>query len=50
MTAPEQKLTTFFALLDKRQKERLEKLAAERKDREDKKLARIKPWWLEASQ
>lgn len=41
---------SFFALLDKRQRDNLAKQAAERKDHEDKRLARIKPWWLEASQ
>lgn len=50
MTTTQQKLSTFFALLDKRQKEHLAKQAQERKDREDKKLALIKPWYLEAAQ
>lgn len=43
MTTPEQKLASFFALPDKRQRDNLAKQAAERKDREDKKLARVKP-------
>lgn len=50
MTTAQQKLTAFFALLDKRQKEHLAKQAQERKDHEDKRIDRIKPWWLEASQ
>ena len=44
------KLTAFFALLDKRQRDHEAEKAQERKDKEDKKLARLKPWWLEAAQ
>jgi len=46
MTTNPDKLAAFFALLDKRSKEHEARLAQERKDREDKKLARIRPWWL----
>lgn len=44
------KLAAFFALLDKRQRDHEEQKARERKEQEDKKLARIRPWWQEASQ
>lgn len=41
------KLATFFALLDKRQRDEEERQAQERKDAEERKLARLKPWWHE---
>lgn len=44
------KLATFFALLEKRQRDHEEQKAKERKDKEDKKLARLKPWWLQSAQ
>lgn len=44
------KLATFFALLAQRQWAEEERQAQERRDKEDKKLARIKPWWTQASQ
>ena len=50
MSTHHDKLNNFFALLDKRQRDNLAKQAQARKDHEDKRLARIKPWWLEASQ
>ena len=40
---PAAKLAAFFALLDKRQ-------AQERKEAEDRKIARLRPWWLDACQ
>ena len=46
----DQKLAAFFALLDKRQQDHEEQKAMERKEAEDKKLARIRPWWQEAAQ
>lgn len=45
-----QKLAAFFALLDKRQRDHEEQKAKERKEAEDKKLARLKPWYMLASQ
>ena len=45
-----QKLTAFFALLDKRRRDHEEQKARERKEAEDKKLARLKPWWLQSAQ
>ena len=44
------KLAAFFALLDKRQRDHEAQKAQERKDNEDKKLKRIRAWWLEAAQ
>ena len=41
------KLAAFFALLDKRQRENEAKQAQARKDAEERKLARLKPWWQE---
>jgi len=51
-TAPQQpdKLAAFFALLDQRQRDEEARRAQERKDREDKKLARLRPWWIESAQ
>jgi hypothetical protein len=46
----DQKLVAFFALLDKRQRDHEEQKARERREKEDKKLARLKPWWQNASQ
>ena len=43
-------LATFFALLDQRQRDEEARQAQERKDREDKKLARLRPWWIESAQ
>ena len=44
------KLAAFFALLDKRTKAEEARQAQERKDEQDKRLARLKPWWQQASQ
>lgn len=44
------KLAAFFALLDQRQRDEEARQAQERKDREDKKLARLRPWWMESAQ
>lgn len=41
------KLASFFALLDKRQRDEEARQAQERKDAEERKLARLKPWWQE---
>lgn len=46
----DQKLAAFFALLEKRQRDHEEQKARERKEAEDRKLARLKPWWQNASQ
>lgn len=50
MKAQTDKIAAFFALLDKRQREHEAEKARERKDREDAKLARLKPWWTQAAQ
>jgi len=50
MTPNPDKLAAFFALLDRRTKEHEKQQAEERKAKEDKKLARLKPWWTLASQ
>lgn len=50
MSSNAQKLAAFFALLDKRQRENEAKKAKERQEQEDRKLARLKPWWQESSQ
>lgn len=44
------KLAAFFALLEKRQRDHEAEKARERKEQEDKKLARLKPWYVQASQ
>lgn len=54
-TSPQQpdtpdKLAAFFALLDQRQRDEEARRAQERKDREDAKLARLRPWWIESAQ
>lgn len=43
-------LAAFFALLDQRQRDEEARKAQERKEKEDGKLARLKPWWTQASQ
>jgi hypothetical protein len=50
MTTNTEKLAAFFALLAKRQAEQEAAQAQERRDREDKKLAKLKPWYLESAQ
>ena len=50
MNTPADKLAAFFALLDKRQREHEAEKAKERREKEDQKLARLRPWYLEASQ
>ncbi len=47
---PPDPLAAFFALLDQRQRDEEARQAQERKDREDKKLARLNPWWMESAQ
>lgn len=44
------KLAAFFALLDQRQRDEQARQAQERKDEQDKRLARLRPWWQQASQ
>lgn len=41
------KLAAFFALLAKRQAEQEARQAQERREAEDRKLAKLKPWWQE---
>jgi len=41
------KLAAFFALLAQRQREQEARQAQERREAEDRKLARLKPWWWE---
>ena len=50
MTTNPDKLAAFFALLDKRQRDAEEAKAKERKEEQDRKLARLKPWYMQASQ
>jgi hypothetical protein len=50
MTTATDKLAAFFALLDKRQRDEEARQAQERKEKEDGKLARLKPWYLESAQ
>lgn len=50
MRSDADKIAAFFALLAKRQRDHEAEKAKERKEAEDKKLARLKPWWLEAAQ
>lgn len=48
--SPPDPLAAFFALLDQRQRDEEARQAQERQDREDHKLAKIRPWWVEAAQ
>ena len=50
MNSKPDKLAAFFALLAKRQREHEAKQAQESKDAEDRKLARLKPWWTQSAQ
>jgi hypothetical protein len=50
MSTPADKLTAFFALLDKRQRENEAEKAKEKREAEDRKIARLRPWWLDACQ
>jgi hypothetical protein len=50
MMPNQEKLAAFFALIAKRQAEHEAAQAQERRDREDKKLAKLKPWYLESAQ
>ena len=45
-----QKLAAFFALLDKRQRDHEAEKARERREKEDKKLAKLRPWWQDFAQ
>jgi hypothetical protein len=47
MTTKADKLAAFFALLAQRQREQEARQAQERREAEDRKLARLKPWWQE---
>jgi hypothetical protein len=42
------KLAAFFALLAKRQAEHEARQAQKRREAEDRKLAKLKPWWQES--
>ena len=46
----DQKLAAFFALLDKRQRDHEAEKARERREKEDKKLAKLRPWWQDFAQ
>jgi len=48
MTSKADKLAAFFALLAKRQAEHEARQAQERREAEDRKLAKLKPWWQES--
>jgi hypothetical protein len=50
MQTNEQKLAAFFDLLAKRWQEHEAEQERERKEKEDAKLTRLKPWYLQASQ
>lgn len=50
MTTPPEKLADFFALLAKRWQEHEAEQERERKEKEDRKLAKLQPWWLDAAQ
>ena len=40
----------IWATLDRLRAEREEQARQERKEREDHKLAKLKPWWMQAGQ
>jgi hypothetical protein len=50
MKTDAEKLAAFFDLLAKRWQEHEAEQERERKEKEDAKLTRLKPWWMEASQ
>lgn len=50
MTSNPDKLAAFFALLDQRQRDEQTRQEQERKEKEDGKLTRLKPWYMQASQ
>jgi len=50
MTTAPDKIAAFFALLDQRQREHETEKAQERKDEQEKRLKRIRAWWLDAAQ
>lgn len=47
---PKATLESFLAVIDALRLTREEEQRLTRKDREDEKLARLKPWWLDAAQ
>jgi hypothetical protein len=50
MKTDDQKLAAFFDLLAKRWQEHEAAKAQERKNEQDKKLAKLQPWWQNAAQ
>jgi hypothetical protein len=50
MKTDDEKLAAFFDLLAKRWQEHEAEQEKERKEKEDSKLARLKPWWQDAAQ
>jgi hypothetical protein len=50
LTVKEPFPVAFFDLLDRRQREHEQREAEARKDHEDAKLARLRPWWADAQQ
>lgn len=47
---PKATLESFLAVLETKRAQHEETKRQERKDREDKKLSRLRPWWLDAAQ
>jgi hypothetical protein len=47
MTTKAEKIATFFALLAQRQRDEEARQAQEKREAEDRKLAKLKPWWQE---
>jgi hypothetical protein len=47
---PADKLDRLLATLDNLRAERERQEAQDRKTNEDKKLAKLRPWWMEAAQ
>jgi hypothetical protein len=50
MKTDDEKLAAFFSLLARRWQEHEAEKAQERKDEQDKKLAKLQPWWQDAAQ
>ena len=49
-TQPKATLESFLAVLENKRTQHEEKERQNRKDNEDKKLSRLRPWWLDAAQ
>lgn len=49
-TQPKATLNTLLVVLETKRAQREEAQRQNRKENEDKKLSRLRPWWLDATQ